>query len=166
MLKLWRLAYRDLRRNRRRSILTLVAVALGMGLLVTLNGLIEGELAGAVENSIRLQTGHVQVREESFDEDKGSLKWEDLLSDAAKTFRDLDDQWGLAFTLLNLGGALLLHDRYAVRRCAPAPSNATASASRASAITISLLVSTPTPSFDRISRWSMGIGHWSMVNGQ
>ena len=38
---------------------------------------------------------------------------EDLLTDAAKTFRDLDDQWGLAFALLNLGGAVLLRDRYA-----------------------------------------------------
>jgi predicted ATPase len=38
---------------------------------------------------------------------------EDLLNDAAKTFRNLDDQWGLAFTLLNLGGALLLHNRFA-----------------------------------------------------
>jgi ABC-type lipoprotein release transport system permease subunit len=82
MLQLWRIAYRDLRRNKRRSILTLIAVALGMGLLVTLSGLVEGEIAGALENSIRLQTGHLQVREESYDEDKVSLKWEDLLADA------------------------------------------------------------------------------------
>ncbi len=38
---------------------------------------------------------------------------EDLLESAADTFRNLDDQWGLAFASLNLGGALLLHDRYA-----------------------------------------------------
>jgi tetratricopeptide (TPR) repeat protein len=38
---------------------------------------------------------------------------EDLLSQAADTFRELDDQWGLAFASLNLGGALLLHHRYA-----------------------------------------------------
>jgi ABC-type lipoprotein release transport system permease subunit len=82
MLQLWRIAYRDLRRNKRRSILTLIAVALGMGLLVTLSGLVEGEMAGALENSIRLQTGHLQVREESYDEDKVSLKWEDLLANA------------------------------------------------------------------------------------
>jgi ABC-type lipoprotein release transport system permease subunit len=82
MLQLWRIAYRDLRRNKRRSILTLIAVALGMGLLVTLSGLVEGEIAGALENSIRLQTGHLQVREESYDEDKVSLKWEDLLANA------------------------------------------------------------------------------------
>jgi ABC-type lipoprotein release transport system permease subunit len=82
MLQLWKIAYRDLRRNRRRSILTMIAVALGIALLVTLSGLVEGEIAGALENSIRLQTGHLQVREESYDEDKVSLKWEDLLPNA------------------------------------------------------------------------------------
>jgi predicted ATPase len=38
---------------------------------------------------------------------------EDLLAQAADAFRELDDQWGLAFASLNLGGALLLHHRYA-----------------------------------------------------
>jgi predicted ATPase len=37
---------------------------------------------------------------------------EGLLARAADTFRELDDQWGLAFASLNLGGALLLHHRY------------------------------------------------------
>jgi predicted ATPase len=38
---------------------------------------------------------------------------EDLLAQAANTFRELDDQWGLAFASLSLGGALLQHHRYA-----------------------------------------------------
>ena len=38
---------------------------------------------------------------------------EDMLAHAADTFRELDDAWGLAFASLNLGGALLLHQRYA-----------------------------------------------------
>ena len=38
---------------------------------------------------------------------------EDLLAEAADTFRELDDQWGLAFASLSLGGALLQHHRYA-----------------------------------------------------
>ncbi|HET6758796.1 MAG TPA: NB-ARC domain-containing protein, partial [Propionibacteriaceae bacterium] len=38
---------------------------------------------------------------------------EDLLAQAVDTFRELDDQWGLAFASLNLGGALLQHHRYA-----------------------------------------------------
>ncbi|MBI5031414.1 MAG: ABC transporter permease [Chloroflexi bacterium] len=83
MLTLFKLAFRDLNRNRRRSTLTLIAVALGLALLIAMNGLIEGEVAGALENTIRLQTGHVQVRAESYDEDKISLKWEDLLNDAS-----------------------------------------------------------------------------------
>jgi ABC-type lipoprotein release transport system permease subunit len=77
--KLWMIAYRDLGRNRRRSILTLVAVALGMGLLIVMSGLVAGAVAGSIENSIRLQTGDLQVRAKSYDEEELSLKWEDLL---------------------------------------------------------------------------------------
>ena len=38
--KLWIIAYRDLGRNRRRSILSMIAVALGLGILVLMNGYI------------------------------------------------------------------------------------------------------------------------------
>jgi ABC-type lipoprotein release transport system permease subunit len=81
MFRLWKLAIRDLGRNKRRSGLTLVAVALGLGLLVLTSGLIEGSVWGTIENNIRVQSGHLQMREESYDEDKVSLKWEDLLGD-------------------------------------------------------------------------------------
>lgn len=79
MLTIWKIAYRDLSRNRRRSILTLVAVALGLGLLVLMAGIVAGELGGIMKNSIRLQTGHLQIRAESYEEEKQSLKWEHLL---------------------------------------------------------------------------------------
>jgi ABC-type lipoprotein release transport system permease subunit len=77
--KLWTIAYRDLGRNRRRSLFTLLAVAVGLALLIFINGLIAGVVAEALENSIRLQTGHVQLRAASFEEDKLSLQWDDLL---------------------------------------------------------------------------------------
>jgi ABC-type lipoprotein release transport system permease subunit len=79
MITLWRMAYRNLGRNRRRSALTLIAVALGMGLLVVLAGLVKGEIDLALRNSIRLQTGHVQIRQASYEEEELSLAWEDLL---------------------------------------------------------------------------------------
>jgi ABC-type lipoprotein release transport system permease subunit len=82
--KLLMIAGRDLRRNRRRSLLTLIAVALGLALLVLTAGLIEGSVSGTIENNIRLRTRHVQVREESYDEDKVSMKWEDLLENPAE----------------------------------------------------------------------------------
>ncbi len=78
--KLWQIAYRDLGRNRRRSFFTLVAVAVGLALLIFINGLIAGVMYDAVENNIRLRTGHVQLRAPSYEEEKSSLEWQDLLT--------------------------------------------------------------------------------------
>lgn len=80
--KLWTLAYRDLGRNRRRSILTLLAVALGLALLMVMNGFIAGVMEDSLQNSIRLRTGHVQIRASSYEEEKLSLQAKDLLADA------------------------------------------------------------------------------------
>ncbi len=81
MFKLWRIAIRDLGRNKRRSALTLIAVMMGLALVIALHGFEMGAIQGAVETNIRVQTGHVQVRGESYDADKVSLKWEDLLEE-------------------------------------------------------------------------------------
>jgi ABC-type lipoprotein release transport system permease subunit len=78
--KLWVIAYRDLGRHRRRSVFTLLAVALGLALLLTINGLISGVVADSLANSIRLRTGHVQIRAASFQEDQLSLQAKDLLA--------------------------------------------------------------------------------------
>ncbi len=81
MFTLWRIAIRDLGRNKRRSALTLIAVMMGLALIIALHGFEMGAIQGSIENNIRVQTGHVQVRGESYDEDKVSLKWEDLLEE-------------------------------------------------------------------------------------
>lgn len=77
--KLWVIAYRDLGRNRRRSLLTLIAVGLGLALLIILNGFVAGVWGDALQNNIRLRTGHVQIRAASYQEEKLSLQWPDLL---------------------------------------------------------------------------------------
>jgi ABC-type lipoprotein release transport system permease subunit len=79
--KLWTIAYRDLGRNRRRSILSLVAVALGLALLLIMNGYISGVTEEATQNEIRLRSGHVQIRAASYEEEQLSLQWEDLIDD-------------------------------------------------------------------------------------
>ncbi len=81
MFTLWRIAIRDLGRNKRRSALTLIAVMMGLALVITLHGFEMGAIQGSIQNNIRVQTGHVQVRGESYDEDKVSLKWEYLLEE-------------------------------------------------------------------------------------
>jgi ABC-type lipoprotein release transport system permease subunit len=81
MIHLYRMAFRDLGRNRRRSFLSALALGMGLALLLLMAAVIEGEMRGAMESSIRLQSGHVQVRAQSYDEDKASLSWEDLIED-------------------------------------------------------------------------------------
>ncbi|MBW7885005.1 MAG: ABC transporter permease [Caldilineaceae bacterium] len=77
--KLWVIAFRDLGRNRRRTAFTLIAVALGLALLILLNGYLAGVTEESLQNSIRLRTGHVQLRAASYEEKKVSLQWRDLL---------------------------------------------------------------------------------------
>ena len=79
--KLWVIAYRDLTRNRRRTFFTLLAVALGLALLMVVNGYIAGVMEDSLQNSIRLQTGHVQVRAATYPDGRRSLQWQDLLED-------------------------------------------------------------------------------------
>jgi ABC-type lipoprotein release transport system permease subunit len=81
MFRIWRIAVRDLRRNKRRSGLTMIAVMLGLGLVIVLHGYEMGAMEGAIENNIRVYTGHLQLRAESYEEEKVSLKWEDLLQE-------------------------------------------------------------------------------------
>jgi len=92
--KLWTIAWRDLMRNRRRSFLTLLAVALGLAMLMTFNGLIAGTWDDVIQNNIRLKTGHIQLRAPSYEEKKVSLKWQDLLGkpdDLAASLRGMNE---------------------------------------------------------------------------
>ena len=80
--KLWVIAYRDLARNRRRSGLTMLAVVLGLALLILMSGFIAGVIDGMISDSILLNSGHVQVRAESYEVEKASLEWKYLLDNS------------------------------------------------------------------------------------
>jgi ABC-type lipoprotein release transport system permease subunit len=77
--RLLAIAYRDLGRNRRRSLLSLMAVGLGLALLIMMNGLIAGVVQDSLQSAIRLQTGHLQLRRQTYDEEALSLSAADLL---------------------------------------------------------------------------------------
>jgi ABC-type lipoprotein release transport system permease subunit len=79
MIQLYKMAWRDLGRNRRRTFFSMLALAFGVALLVFMASFIAGEMRGAMQTSIKLQSGHLQVRAASYNEDKTSLKWEDLI---------------------------------------------------------------------------------------
>ena len=79
MKQIFRMAVRDLGRNRRRTFFSSLAVAMGLTLLILMSSVVAGEMGSAVESAINLQSGHIQLRAESYDENKSSLKYEDLV---------------------------------------------------------------------------------------
>jgi ABC-type lipoprotein release transport system permease subunit len=81
MIQLIRMAFRDLGRNKRRSFLSAFALSIGLALLLLMAATVEGMLRSALDTSINLQSGHLQLRAPDYDEDKLSLKYADLVTD-------------------------------------------------------------------------------------
>lgn len=79
MNQLIKMAFRDLGRNRRRSFFSALALGMGLAVLLLMAAVLRGEMRDAMQASIKLQSGHLQVRAKSYDEDKTSLAWEDLI---------------------------------------------------------------------------------------
>jgi ABC-type lipoprotein release transport system permease subunit len=112
MLQAFKLAYRNVGRNKTRSLLSALAVGIGMALLLLMVSVLEGEMTGALQNTIRLQSGHLQIRPASYDENKISLKWEELIADpdhVAEQIKSLP-QVTVATPRLNASAILTLSD--------------------------------------------------------
>jgi ABC-type lipoprotein release transport system permease subunit len=75
----FKMAYRNLGRHRRRSILSGLALALGTALLMFIAGFFQGEMRSSMETTLRLNTGHLQVRDVDYDPDKLSVAWDYLI---------------------------------------------------------------------------------------
>lgn len=80
MIQILKMAFRDLGRNRRRSFFSALAVGGGLALLILMSSVVAGEMGSALESAIKLQTGHIQIRASTYNENKSSLKWEDLVA--------------------------------------------------------------------------------------
>lgn len=89
MIQLFKMAFRNLGRNRRRSLLSALAVATGLALLLLIASVLAGEMRGALQNTIQLQSGHLQIRAASYDENKVSLDWKDLIADPQRIIEQL-----------------------------------------------------------------------------
>ena len=62
MIQILSMAFRDLGRNRRRSFFSALAVAIGLAMLMLLAGFLNGEMGGALDTAIRLQSGHLHIK--------------------------------------------------------------------------------------------------------
>ena len=79
MMNYFKLAYRNLGRHRRRSILSGLALAMGTALLMFIAAFFQGEMRSSMETTLRLNSGHLQVRAANYDPDKLSVAWEYLI---------------------------------------------------------------------------------------
>ena len=52
---------------------------MGLSLLLLMAAVVRGEVRGALDSTIKLQSGILQVLAKSYDQDKASLAWEDLI---------------------------------------------------------------------------------------
>ncbi len=69
-MKLLRLAWRNVRRNTRRSLNTIAAITVGLAALIFVWGFIDGMNEQTIENSTTYLTGHVKIHRSGFHEDK------------------------------------------------------------------------------------------------
>jgi ABC-type lipoprotein release transport system permease subunit len=77
----WTIAFRDLVRYRRRTFTTILAVALGLTVIMLMAGMLRGMVDSSLRDNIRINTGHMQLRDESFEIEKMSLLARDLLEE-------------------------------------------------------------------------------------
>lgn len=65
-MALFKLAARNLRRNRRRTAITLAALIIGVGVMVVLRGFINGQQVSILENIVQGRIGAVQVHKKGY----------------------------------------------------------------------------------------------------
>ena len=61
MTTIIKLAWRNVWRNRRRTIITSLAIIASVAMLIFFNGLLTGFIDPTVDNNVELETGHIKV---------------------------------------------------------------------------------------------------------
>lgn len=67
----WRIGWRNLGRNRRRTLITIIGLALGYSAVVVMTGLSRGLVAEMIDNGTGMLTGQLQVFAEDYLPDRG-----------------------------------------------------------------------------------------------
>jgi ABC-type lipoprotein release transport system permease subunit len=76
---IFKMSLRNLARNKRRSVFSALAVALGTALLLFMSATIRGEMLGSLDLTINLYTGHLQIHTEDYKDSNMSLKRADMI---------------------------------------------------------------------------------------
>ncbi|MGB8474023.1 MAG: FtsX-like permease family protein [Candidatus Acidiferrum sp.] len=97
------MAWRNVWRNRRRSLLTVMAIGLGLAFNIFLRGITDGWHDEMVDNSVRAEVGHIQIHDSGYHDEPSINK---TLPDADKVehaIRSLPGVAGYSFRVLGSG---------------------------------------------------------------
>lgn len=108
----FKMAYRNLGRHRRRTVFTGLALAMGTALLMFVAAFFQGEMRSSLETTLRLNSGHLQVRAANYDPDKLSVAWEYLIENPQQVVAQIEalDQVQTATPRLFASGIVSVQD--------------------------------------------------------
>lgn len=112
MFNYFKMAYRNLGRNRRRSALSMLALSIGLALMLFIAAFFEGEMRSSMESTLRLASGHIQIRNIDYDPDKLSVAWEYLIENPEQVAAQVEalDQVQVATPRLIASGIVSVRD--------------------------------------------------------
>lgn len=103
---LFRISLRNVFRNKRRTVLTLLILVFGSSGLILVGGFFNNIIGGLREQFIHSQTGHLQVNREGYYQKGASAPFEYLMKDVARIQREIEAMPHVQYTVprLKLGG--------------------------------------------------------------
>jgi ABC-type lipoprotein release transport system permease subunit len=103
-----KMSFRNLMRNKRRSVFSALAIALGTALLLFMSATIRGEMRGSLDLTINLYTGHLQIHAKDYKDSSMSLKRVDMIEAPSGIAKQIEgiSQVKAASPRLNASGVL------------------------------------------------------------
>ena len=103
-----KMSLRNLARNKRRSVFSALAITIGTALLLFMSATIRGEMRGALDLTINLYTGHLQIHAKDYKDSNMSLKRADMIESPVEIAQKIQGipQVKTASPRLNASGVL------------------------------------------------------------
>lgn len=96
LLTLFKIAARNVLRNRRRSVITLLGIGLGLTLIIFFQGIISGMDKQITDNFIKAQAGHIQLYAQGYTEKSRLLPLDVTLAESETLLQTVKNTPGVA----------------------------------------------------------------------
>lgn len=95
-MKLLKLAWRNVFRHRRRTVITFVAISVGLGYMILMDSFMGGFELYSMRNFVDMESGHLKIHAAGYRDEGRNLPVEPAIEQPAQVIRDLRDRLGYA----------------------------------------------------------------------